>query len=112
MKVKLGGGQRLNREETVLQRRQAREEIGDLIGSRKTQRGAAMRRQAGYVSAEERDPSFGRAGLSADQTEQRRLSGAVRADDGSALAGCHGKAHAVQRAKPVKRFGDIREVQR
>src|SRR5947199_8292434 len=92
MKVKLGGGQRLNREETVLQRRQAREEIGDLIGSRKSQRGAAMRSQAGYVSAEERDPSFGRAVLSADQTEQRRLSGSVLPDDGSALSPCPGKA--------------------
>src|SRR6476646_7546123 len=71
-----------------------------------------MRRQAGHLPTKEEDSPFVRFGLSADQTEQRRLSGAVRADDGSALACCDGKIHSVHSVKPLKRLRDTGEAQR
>jgi hypothetical protein len=66
-----------------------------------------MRRQARHVSTEEMNAPCRRLAFSADQTEERRLSGAVRPNDGSALAGRDCEAHTIHRVKAVEGFRDV-----
>ena len=51
--VELGGGQRLDRQEAVLERGEAREEIGDLVRARQTEAGSPVRRVARDVMSGE-----------------------------------------------------------
>jgi hypothetical protein len=101
----------LNGEQRIFQNCKARKEIGDLIGPRESERRTPMRRQARHIPAQELNSSFRRSGFSADQAKERCLSGAVWADDRSALSGCDGKADTVYRAKAVERFRDVGKAQ-
>jgi len=112
VEVELCGCEGLNREEAILQDREAREEIGDLIGPGESERGAPMRGEARDVSTEEPDPAFGRTGLSADQAEEGGFPRSVWADESATLTGRDREAYAINRAEPSKRFGDVREAQR
>src|SRR5207253_11106613 len=112
MKMELGGCERLDRQETVLERRKAREEVCDLVGARQAEPRAPVRRVARDVPAEERDPAVGRPRLAADQAEQRGLARAVGSDDRAALAGTDGQAHAVDRAKPAELLREPAQAQR
>jgi hypothetical protein len=51
--------------------------------------------RARHVAPEELDPTAGRPELAGDEPEQRRLAGAVRADDGDPLATFEAQRHAV-----------------
>jgi hypothetical protein len=70
-----------------------------------------MGRQARDVSSEEMNPPFGWLDFSADQAEERRLSGAVRANEGSTLAAPDHEAHTIHSVKAVECLRDVRETQ-
>jgi hypothetical protein len=66
-----------------------------------------MRRQARDVSTEDMNSTFGRLDFSTDQAKERRLSGAVRANDGAALAARDDEAHTIHSVKAVESFRDV-----
>src|SRR5881628_3644114 len=112
MKMELRGCERLDRQETVLERGKAGEEVRDLVGARQAEAGAPVWRVAGDVPPEERDPAVGRTGLAADQAEQCGLARAVGTNDRPALAGTDRQAHAVDRAKAAELLREPAETQR
>ena len=81
---------------------QRRKQIGDLEGAGDAELRAAVRRQLRDVVTVEHDPAAGRRHHPRDSVEQRSLAGAVRADDGAALAARHGQADIVDRAQRVE----------
>jgi len=78
------------REGDVAQQGVPREQRDDLVGTADPEMGTAAARHAGDVSVEERDGAPVGRKLARDQVEERRLPGAVGADDQSALAGLDG----------------------
>ena len=95
----------LDRQQHVVEDRQPREQAGDLEGACHPERGAPVARPAGDVLAEQEHLS-GRGGKdSGDQIEQRGLAGAVRSDDGLAVARHdleRDVAHGVQAAEALR----------
>ena len=94
-----GGG------EDVLEHRHAAERPRDLVGAREPPPAALRGRDLGHVLAEKADPAGGRRMRADQDAEQRRLAGAVRADDADRLAGADGKVDAVehhQRAEALR----------
>ena len=63
-----------------------REQRDDLVGARQAEVHAPMRRQPGDVLLEQEDLAAIAAQIPGHQVEQRRLAGAVRADDQPPLA--------------------------
>src|SRR5437899_11606602 len=100
MKMELRGCERLDRQETVLERGKAGEEVRDLVGARQAEAGAPVRRVAGDVPPEERDAAVGRTGLAADQAEQRGLARAGGTNDRPALARTARLPHALHPPQP------------
>src|SRR5437773_1244782 len=66
----------------------------DLIGAGEAEMGAAAARDAGDVAVEQAHRTAIGPDFAGDQVEQRRLAGAVRADDQAALAGLDGEIDA------------------
>src|SRR5215204_5087440 len=89
----------------VLERVQVREEPDVLEGPRDAHRGKPVRRKAGDVPALEGDAPGVGADHAGDQVEQRRLAGAVRANDRH-----HLRAVNVASA-PRRREGELRPLQ-
>ncbi len=77
----LGGGR------DILQRREAGQDLGDLEGACEAAQRPLVDGQAGDVLAAEGDGAGIQRHLAGDLADQRRLAGAVRADDGVELAG-------------------------
>src|SRR5689334_19376973 len=111
MEMELRWGESLHSDQRVLQNREARKKIGDLIGSGEPHGRSAMRRQPRQVTTEEMNLSVRRLNFAADQAEEGRLAGAVWANDRPALARCDGEAHAVHGAKAIKRLRHVRKAQ-
>ena len=65
----------------VLQHGERLEQLHELEGAHETAPRSPLRRKAGDVVAIEGDAAFGRRAEARDRVEQRRLAGAVRADD-------------------------------
>src|SRR5262245_2991356 len=76
----------LDREEEILDDGQAGKQRVHLIRPGEAQPGAALRREAGDVLAEEHDLARRRPQLAADEVEERRLARAVGPDQREALA--------------------------
>ena len=70
----------------VLEHREPAEDVGDLEAARQAEPVDLVRLQAVDALAVEQDLAAGRAEAAADEVEQGRLAGAVRADDRDALA--------------------------
>ena len=78
--------QALDRQQHVVEHGEFRKQAGDLERARHAERGAPVARPVGDILAEQQDLP-GRHRIDAgDQIEQRGLAGAVRADDGLAVA--------------------------
>src|SRR5213592_3547707 len=75
-------------------------QLGDLV--------LAQRQQVGVV-AEDHAPALG-LDAPGDDVEQRRLAGAVRADDHAQLATVHEEVQAAERLEPVEVHGHVFEV--
>src|SRR6202022_3791854 len=69
------------RQRHVAQYRVARKQRDDLISARDAEMRAISTRQMGNLAVEQQNGSAVRRQLAGDQIEQRRLAGAVRADD-------------------------------
>ncbi len=93
-----GGG------EDVLEHRHAAERARDLVRAHQTFAAALGDGRIGHVLAAKAHPPAGRR-MSPDQhAEQRRLAGAVGADDADRLAGAEGKVHVLQHAQARRRL--------
>src|SRR2546425_783562 len=68
--------------------------------------------QARDVVVEERDAAGARRQHAGDEVEQRRLAGAVGADERAALARADGELHAVDGTKPTEPLRDLLQPQR
>src|SRR5262245_24057098 len=112
VQVELGRRQGLNRKETVLERGEPREEVGDLIRAGQAEARAPVRCGARDVPAEEHDVAAARPRLAADQAEERGLARAVGTDDRAALARADREAHAVDRAEAAELLRESGEAQR
>src|SRR5579883_158699 len=77
--------------------RQFREDFGDLERPRHAELDAAMGGDQGHVAAVEQDASAGRRKEAAEQIEEGRLAGAVRADNGAELAARDGERYVAHR---------------
>src|SRR5690242_2539083 len=64
-------------------------------------------RYPGDVTAIDDDSAHGGLQMAGDQVEQRRLSGAVRADHRSNLALCHGEIDAADGLEAPERLGKV-----
>ena len=78
--------QALDRQQHIVEHGQFGKQAGDLEGARHAERGAPVARPVGDVLAEQQHLSGGHRIDAGDQIEQRGLAGAVRADDGLAVA--------------------------
>ena len=96
--------QPLDREQNIVEHRQAREQAGDLERPRHAERGAAVALPGGDVAAEQQHLARARRKYAGDQVEQRGLAGAVRADDGLAVARHDLERHVTHRMKPAEAF--------
>src|SRR5205814_10671863 len=77
-----------DREVDVVLDREAEEEPGLLVRPGESQSRAPAGRQPRHVPPEELDPPRRRRHVARDDVEERRLPGAVRAEDRPPLAGC------------------------
>ena len=77
--------QALDRQQHVVENGQPRKQAGDLEGPRHPQRCAPMAGPTRHISAEQQHLARRRREYPGYQIEQRRLAGAVRADDGLAV---------------------------
>ena len=84
-------GARLNRQRHVLEGREARQDRGDLERAGEAAPTRCVHRQMRDVLAVEQDLSGIGGQHAGDLVDQRRLAGAVRADDGVQLAGLNGR---------------------
>src|SRR5208282_1664362 len=79
----------------IFPHREPRKDVGDLKAAGQPAPVNQVRRQPGHVLAVELDRAGARGKAAADEVEQGRFSGAVRPDDGVALAGRHGQTDAA-----------------
>src|SRR5262249_22828164 len=93
----------LHRKETVLERAQARKEIGDLKRPRQPEPGTPMGWQVCDVPVEEVNLAGRGAELSRNQIEQRRLSRAVRTDHGAPLSLLDEQVHSLHSYETAER---------
>ena len=92
-----GGG------EDVLEHRHAAERPRNLMGARESAPAALGGRQTSVTSSPRKRTAAARSALRADQdAEQRRLAGAVRADDADRLVGADREVDAVEHHKRVE----------
>src|SRR5438105_13403280 len=83
-----------------------------MVGARDAEERAPPGGNAGDVAVEQRDrPAIGPE-LAGDQVEERRLAGAVRADDQSPLARLDGEIHRVGDAETAERFVEPADEER
>ena len=88
----------------IFQHRHAREDAAAFRSLRQFQAGDLVRRHAGDIAAVEVDRAFARARVAADCHHQRRLAGAVGADQRDDLAVVDVEVDALERLyAPVKR---------
>src|ERR1043166_6740149 len=92
------------RQRYVAQERIAREQRDDLISARHAKMRAVAAFEARDVAAEQRNRSAVRRNLAGDQVEQRRLAGAVRADDQSAFSRCDREGDIRSDVQAAERF--------
>ena len=83
----------------VLAHAQMAEQAHDLEGAGDAARGDLARRQAGDVGAVAQHAAVLRCYLPGDDVDQRRLAGAVGADQPQDLAGLEAQRHAIERAQ-------------
>src|ERR1700753_4171038 len=88
-----------------------RKDLGDLERSCHATSDALMGRKAGDVLAVEGDAAGGRRKVAADQVEEGRLAGAVRADDGAEFALGDVERHVAYRDQTSKPLGDIADFE-
>ena len=96
-------GDAAHREEEVVAHRQVAKQQRGLVGAAQALADALVRRQLGDVLAEEMDPPGGGREVAGDGVEQRRLAGAVGAEDGVLLAGGDRQRDVVDRAQRAER---------
>src|SRR5690606_15319888 len=70
-----------------------------------------VRRPAGDVVPAEQDTPAGGRGAAGDDVDQRRLSGAVRADHAEEVAGREGETDALQHPQPAEALGEVLDAQ-
>ena len=99
-------GEPLDGEQAVLEHGQARKEVRDLEGPREAEGGPPVGGGARDVLAEERDRARGDRQLARDQVEERRLAGAVRADEPGDGARVDREIDAVDGAQIAERFDE------
>src|SRR5262249_52950225 len=86
-------------------------QAGDLEGSRHAKGGAAVAWPCGDILAEQQDLSRGGGENAGDDVEQRRLAGAVRADDGLAVAGEDLQVDPAHRLQPAAALRQMPELE-
>src|SRR5688572_30675902 len=96
----------LNRETDVLANGQAREQIVALKRSAESEAGTPMRRQRGRPSPEESYTPGLWDQLAAQHMKQRRLSGAVRTDERTPLAGRERQIDGIDRRERAEPHHD------
>ncbi|HET9651302.1 MAG TPA: hypothetical protein VFP36_03895, partial [Usitatibacter sp.] len=104
----------LHRESHVLLDRQRGKQVGDLIGAADAERGASVRTQARDVATAEAHRAFRDGHFTRDRVEERRLAGAVGADDRPALAFANAERDAVdgpQRAEADGKAVEFEQLQ-
>src|SRR5207248_11748323 len=84
----------------------------DLIGAGEAEMGASAAGDAGDVAAEQVHRAAVGLQLAGDQVEQRRLAGAVRADDQPPLAGLDAEPDPGGDAQPAKRLFEAADFER
>ncbi len=97
----MGGG-----DEDILEGGHAAEGFRHLVGAYQTQPAALRRGQRRHVVALEGDGAGARRIGAGEHAEQRRLAGAVRADDADRLIGAHGEVDIVQHHKRAEMLVD------
>jgi hypothetical protein len=102
VEMQLGSREALGGQEAILEDRETREQVCDLVGSPESEGRPAVRREPRDVVPEERDPPPGRRQLAADEAEQRGLPRSVGPDDGAALPRPDLQADAVHGAKTAE----------
>ena len=91
--------------------RQLRKHFGDLKGAGDAAPHPARRQQTGNVFAIENDLTGGLPEKAADQVEERRLAGAVRADHGAQFAGFDRHRDVVDGDQAAEMFRDVLDPQ-
>ena len=99
-------------EHDVAQERVAREQRDDLIGAGDADMGALPARDPRDVASEDVDRAGARLQVAGDLVEQRRLAGAVRADDQAPLAGLDRQVDVARHLQPAERLAQILEGER
>ena len=97
--------QAFDRQQHVVEHRQPRKQAGDLERARHAERGAAVALPGRDVVAEQQHLPDARRKYSGDQVEQRGLAGAVRPDDGLAVAGHDLERDAAHGVKAAEALG-------
>src|SRR6516162_69604 len=87
-------------------------EARDLEGAREPECGPTVDRQAGGVGSKNPDFTGTRRHLPVDDIEERGLSGAVCADDGSPFAGLELQRYAIERPHPAEAVREIVDHER
>ena len=90
------------REVDALFHRQSEEDAGLLVRAREAEPGARTRRSRRDIRPEQLDRSCRGRDVACDHVEERRLPGAVRAEDRTTLTGCDVEvdvAHSLQTAE-------------
>ena len=104
-------GARMLADEDVLQYRHVAEEAQVLERARDPALDDEVRRQTGDVLAEEQDvPAVGRV-HAGDQVEERRLAGAVRADQGDDAAGLDAEVHVLDRGDAAEGLEQLLDLE-
>jgi hypothetical protein len=102
---------RLDRERDVFQRREARQDRGDLERSREAQSGACVHRQRGDVAAVEPDAAALRFEETGYLIDERGLAGAIGADHGVQFPRRHLQRHAVGDGERAELLAQILDAQ-
>src|SRR5690242_7266149 len=100
------------RQRDVPQQRVLGEQRDDLISPRQSQMGAAARRQASQLLVEKRHRAGVGFEFAGDEIEQRRLAGAVGADDQAPLARRNDEIEAAGDAQTAEGFLELMDRQR
>src|SRR3954464_9956360 len=95
---------RLHRERHVLLRAEIAVDAGDLEGAGEPLARALGRREVGHLFARKTDGAGIRAQRAGELADERRLPGAVRADDGMRLAFAYLEVDAVARPQRTESF--------
>ena len=105
------GGRPLQRHRDGLGDGQPGEEPAALEGPSEPEAGALLRRERSQIGAGEADSSAVEWLVATDQVEQRRLAGAVLADQADDLPGSDRDAHVLDRADPSEAAGDADQLE-